>query len=166
MAWIDVQHLFAHDDGSLPDVFVKNLSRDEILKVYSWVMSLTEVYDDPYVWSLVESRELKIRELYENPVQLYLNGDVEPFRHGLKKFSYKGIGIPQLSIAIEGDSVISFDYRMGVEWGEEQVDAFFKFLAYIKTLAPNSSITHSAEGDRENCDSKFELEILPYFGTS
>ena len=53
--------------------------------------------------------------------------------------------MPQLAIEVLPDQ-ISFDYRMGSDWGAPQLLAFFAFLADVVRLAPNAIVTHQFEG--------------------
>ncbi len=162
VAWSDVKHLFVNDDGSLPDIFIQNLSRQEMIKVYAWVRTLAEVYNDPYVWSVAESKELKVHELSRNPVELFLEGSIEGFRHGLVEFEYAGTTVPQLSIAVFEESALEFDYRMGKNWGPEQAVALFRFLARIQLMAPNCRITRADEGEPNTRCPEFEEELSSY----
>lgn len=162
MTWQEVRHLFIKDDGSLPDVFVEGLSHTEMIEIYNWVMSLTDVFDDPAVWSIAESKELKVRELAESPVILFLNGSIEGFRHGLTEFEFDGVKIPQLTIAVFEESIIEFDYRMGDAWRSKEVAAFFTFLAFIKQKAPKARIFRSEEGRSDHPDTEFEVELQSY----
>lgn len=162
MTWLDVQHLFIDDDGSLPDVFIEGLSRRELVEIYTWIMGLTEVSGDPTVWSVAESKDLKVRELTQCPVELFLNGSIESFRHGLIEFKFDGVKIPQLTIAIFEVSAIEFDYRMGDEWRSKEAAAFFEFLAVIKQMAPAARISRAEEGRCKHPDIEFEVELQSY----
>ncbi len=153
--WNKLCHLFEKDDGSLPDIFVENISSEESVKIYSWVMSLTKPYGEPCLWSLEEERNIPISDL-DNPARYYVQGKSESFRHGLQGFIFNGVKIPQLSICV-GDTGIEFDYRMGKDWGAKETWALFEFLFHIKGIAPNAKITQSDEGGYENPNGEFSI---------
>ena len=53
--WSIVHDLFDTDDGSLPDIFVENLTSSQIANIYSWVLSQTSIYSvdhEPTLWHL------------------------------------------------------------------------------------------------------------------
>lgn len=142
--WEKVHHLFDTDDGSLPDIFIENITENESIKIYSWVLSLTQPQKDANVWSIKDNKVILITDLV-NPAQEYVQGNIESFRHCLEEFIFYGINIPQLSISI-GETGIDLDYRMGKEWGEKEVIALFEFLFQIIVIAPNAKIVQAYEG--------------------
>jgi hypothetical protein len=97
--WEKVHHLFDTDDGSLPDIFIKNITENESIKIYSWVLSLTQPQKNTYVWSIKDNKDILITDLV-NPAQEYVQGNFELFRYCLEEFVFYGINIPQLSISI------------------------------------------------------------------
>jgi len=145
--WPQLRDIFETDDGSLPDIFVENLSGDQVQSIYHWVRSQCDVYCDdgaPTLWDRVAECVVAITDL-DDPAQLVLDGRAEPFRHGLTRFSISDVEIPQLTVAVAPNS-IEFDYRMGSEWGPSQVAALFDFLWAIQQLAPDARISHVHEG--------------------
>lgn len=146
--WIQVHELFDTDDGSLPDILVGNLTSDQVVTIYRWVRSQCEIYSnngDATVWHREHDCDVSIKSL-DNPALLATSGRVEPFRHGLTRFTVSGVAIPQLTIEVSANE-IGFDYRMGSDWGPSQVTALFDFLWSIQQLAPAATISHSHEGD-------------------
>jgi hypothetical protein len=80
--WHKIGHLFKADDGSLPDIFVVNLTDEQIVTVYTWVVSEAGIYGEPTLWSIKEERDILIKEI-DNPAQKFIENEVEIFRHGL-----------------------------------------------------------------------------------
>lgn len=152
--WNELNHLFQneHDDGTLPDIFVENISPEKSVEIYIWVMSLTKPYGNPTLWSLEEERDIEIAKI-SNPALHFIQGRSEGFRHGLEEFEFSGVKIPQLSIALNEDG-LEFDYRMGRDWGANELEALFEFLFRIKRLAPSAEITQAHEGgyDKRNVE--------------
>ncbi len=142
--WENIRHLFEIDDGSLPDVFVENMTNEQIVNVYNWVVSKSGIYGEPTLWSIKEERDIPIKEV-KNPAQKFVNKEVETFRHELKNLVLNGIKMPTLTICVETEGV-SFDYRKGKEWGPKEVNALFDFLILITRMAPDSKITQAEEG--------------------
>jgi len=158
--WEELHHLFENDDGSLPDIFVENISPNESVEIYSWVLSLTKPCGEPTLWSLEEDRDIKITEI-SNPALYYIQGKSESFRHGLEEFEINGTKIPQLTIALN-ESGVEFDYRKGKEWGVKEIDALFEFLYQIKGLAPSAKITQAYEGGHHEPNKEFSKSFEDY----
>ena len=142
--WQHVRELFEGDDGSLPDIFVENLSEIEIITVYEWVMSRCSVFGNPMAWSITDKKDIAIKDIHR-PAQAFVEGEIEMFRHGLADLSYDGRKLPELTICVELEG-ISFDYRKGAAWNAHTVQALFSMLADIKQIAPSATITQAEEG--------------------
>ncbi|MBU6955599.1 hypothetical protein [Hahella sp. HN01] len=144
----------------MPDIWVENITQDELVKIYGWVMSLTRPAGDAMLWSLEEDRDMLISEIAD-PALYFVQGKAESFRHLLDVFAMNGVAIPQLSICL-GDSGVEFDYRMGNEWGPKEVNALFEFLYEIKRIAPSAKVTQSYEGAYYSPGSDFALAFEEY----
>ncbi len=121
-----------------------------MVDIYSWILTITEIFDNTFIYSVIEDKNIPI-EHYKNPVKAFNAGEIEAFRHGLKQFKINNTIIPQLTLFV-GQNRIEFDYRMGENWGAQQVEALFEFLALIKDRAPSAKIIQADEGyyDRPN----------------
>lgn len=146
--WGAVKEYFEEDDGSLPDIFIVNLTHKEEEDIFNWILSITEPFDNSEIYSIREDKNFPLK-YYKNPVSAVITGEVYPFRLGLNKFIIKNVTIPQLTILISINE-IEFDYRMGKQWGPEQVEALFEFLALIKDKAPSARIIQAYEGGLYN----------------
>ena len=160
--WEEIRHLFQdkHDDGTLPDIFVENISPEDSVEIYTWVLSLTSLYSNPTLWSLEEGRDIEIADI-PNPAVYFIQGKSEGFRHGLQEFEFNGVKIPQLTIALYGNG-IEFDHRMGNDWGENEINALFEFLYKIKCLAPSAIITQAHEGRYDKRNEEFTIAFEKY----
>lgn len=141
--WHKVRDLFHTDDGSLPDIFVDNLSDEEIVTIYDYVMTQSEIYGDPTAWSLESAEDIPIRDI-DHPAKQYIEKRIESFRHGIT-LRVDDLELPSLSICV-GQESIEFDYRMGKEWNEENVSGLFHFLSQVQSIAPTSKIYQADEG--------------------
>ena len=153
--------LFATDDGSLPDIFVENLEATQIAEIYAFVMSLTQIAGNPVLWNLRTKADTPIRSV-PDPVAMFRARDCEPFRHALNEFAFAGAQIPQLSMAVDSLSSLSFDYRMGSAWGPNQISALLSFLCKIKTIAPQARIFQSDEGSYDKPNMAFQNALTAH----
>lgn len=149
-----IRHLFALDDGSLPDVYIEGLTPVQIADVYRGIRAHSEVRGDPTVWSNVAQASVPLRELGD-AAESYLNSEISPFRHALKGFVVSGVEIPDLTVALEADH-ISFDYRMGAHWDDQSIEAFMVFLAGIKRAYPTARIFRADEGAYSHPNQEFQ----------
>ncbi|WP_433867001.1 hypothetical protein [Ralstonia wenshanensis] len=162
--WQRVLGLFQSDDGSLPDLFVRNLTRDQVVAVYEWVMSLCKASENASAWLIKEKRNVQISAL-PAPAQAFVEGEIELFRHGLVGLSIAGVELPYLTISVESIDCVSFDYRKGPEWTEPAINALLEMLARIHALAPNALIEHAEEGSSRRPTEQFAEALREFEGT-
>lgn len=158
--WPRVKHLFERDDGSLPDIFVENLLPDEIVVVYEWILGQCTIAGHPTLWSLETEQDIPIREV-RYPARAYVQRKVESFRHCLAGLFVGKVELPMLSICVESEG-ISFDYRMGSEWGESEVLALFELLRQLCQLAPHARILQADEGGYSHPNIEFSKALQAY----
>lgn len=142
--WSTLRGHFEVDDGSLPDIFVENLTSDEVCSIYAWVCEKAGIYGEPTFWDETRLEDVPVKDA-KNPARLVVDGKTCPFRHGLMELEINGVLIPQLTVRVNQDSV-EFDYRMGAEWGPKQLEALFEFLILIERKARSAVVTHAHEG--------------------
>ena len=153
----NIEHLFVMDDGSLPDIHVKNLSPENIHKVYTWIRHQCKIVGEPMVWSCELNCDVPLESL-ANPVNEMMQGNIEPFRHLLGDLQMGGVEIPQLSVAVSSNS-ISFDYKKGVFRGEAQIEALFEFLSCLQDLVGEARIFQTEEGQHKNPNLEFTAAL-------
>jgi hypothetical protein len=158
--WSDVKHLFEIDDGMLPDIYVENLSNEEIVWAYEWVMRQCTIAHSPTLWSKDQKRDIPIKEVL-HPAREFVGGRVESFRHCLAALRIDGVEMPELSISVERGGV-SFDYRPGADWNEQKVFAMFRFLLALKRNVPNARILQADEGSYSNPNSEFAVAFANF----
>ena len=161
--WHHVKHLFEKDDGSLPDIYVENLSSEETVAVYEWLMGQCEIAHNPKLWSVEEQLDVPIREVV-NPARAFAEGRVETFRHCLAGLRSYGVALPELSVSVEADG-LSFDYRMGKHWTERTVLALFELLRQVQRLAPQARIFQADEGGHSCPNVEFSEAFTAYVAT-
>ena len=135
--WPRVKHLFERDDGSLPDLFVENLSPDQTVVVYEWLLSQCSIAGNPTVWSFETERDVPVRDV-PYPARAFVQSKVESFRHCVTGLFVGEVELPALSVSVESEG-LSFDYRMGPDWNEQSVVALFALLRKVQQLAPGGA---------------------------
>jgi hypothetical protein len=153
-SWPLVRRFFEEDDGSLPDIFIENLSVETMEAVYALLLQQSSDDVRGYAaWSPEFEREAYLSE-FESPVRAYSTGRIDSFRHPLIGLKVDGIELPLLTVCIE-PSCISLDYRKGPEWCEANARALSELLRSVRRIAPLSHIYHAEEGQFDNPSREF-----------
>jgi hypothetical protein len=161
--WPRVKRLFETDDGSLPDIYVENLSSDEVVAVYEWLMTQCEIAHSPTLWSVERQQNLAIRDI-PNPARAFVEGRVETIHHCLVGLYSHGVSLPELSVSVEPDG-LSFDYRMGNHWTERTVLALFELLRKMQQRVPQARIFQTDEGGYPRPNFDFSEAFTAYGAT-
>lgn len=158
--WPKVEHLFETDDGSLLDIYVENISAEEIVDLYEWLMTQCKIAHNPTLWSVEMQKSIPIRNV-SRPAKAFVEGRVETFRHCLQGLHINGIELPELSVSLEPNGV-SFDYRMGTHWTEVTTVALLELLRQILRRAPEARIFRTDEGAYSHPSTKFSEAFTAY----
>ena len=161
--WSEIKHLFEVDEGMLPDIYVENLSDEEIVTAYEWVMGQCIIARAPTLWSKEQEREILIKSIRQ-PAKEFVAGKVESFRHCLEGLKIDGVVLPELSVCVENGG-LSFDYRPGAAWNEEAVLALFSFLRSLKTKVPGARIFQADEGCYSSPSPEFGAVFSSFLAT-
>ncbi|KEZ04693.1 hypothetical protein GQ57_16555 [Burkholderia sp. MSh2] len=145
----------------MPDFFVDDLTSDQVVTVYDWVMSQCKASENATAWHITAQKDLPIGAIHE-PARAYVAGEIESFRHGLVGLSIDGIELPYLTICVEGRECMSFDYRKGPEWNAHAITALLEMFARIHELAPNARIWHTEVGCGHRPTSHFAEALLQF----
>jgi hypothetical protein len=144
MLWSNIRHCFETDDGSLPSIEVQNLTSHEVADLYSLIRSGSHVVSqDSSFWDEREARDRPLDDV-PNAALLVSTGQASPFHFAIEGARGCGIAIPVLGVHVFQEA-IAFDYRMGADWGEQQVFALFSWLDDLLArtragiLAPSSN---------------------------
>lgn len=141
--WNIVFPCFNCDDGTLPEIELKNLRNLEIESIYSTIRDCSHIVTDkPTYWD-IESQSEKHLDDVPNAALLVPLMKAEPFHFCVAGLKHHDIEIPPLGFYIFQDS-IAIDYRMGDQWGPKQVFAFFSWLEIIIESTENGLISTSA----------------------
>lgn len=147
--WRIARRNFTDDDGSLPGVEFRNLQSPSVRNLVNYFFqhgNLTA--EDATLWHDQMQADVPIKQ-FDDPAGLVTSGIAAPF-HCCFQLQVQGVSrIPVLGLFVFQD-VVEIDYRMGSDWNPDNVDAFFRLLAQLKTIAPEANV--------ESADS----EGLPY----
>ena len=151
---------FREDDGSLPTVEFDQLNAESVAAVYRFICKHGRcVSDSPTVWDNNEQVDVPLM-LLDDPCRWLRDGRIDSFHCCFGGISVDGTVIPDLGLFVFKDAV-QIDYRMGTEWNAINVDAFFRMLAYLKSIAPESKIK-SAESEGLMDEESFLTALRPY----
>ena len=112
--------------------------------MYRNVMSQAEILDDPMAWTIPEEHGIPLKQL-NNAAELVVEGKILSLSHGLADLKIRDVTLPQLNIWVQPGAV-SFDYRMGPEWGPNEVEALFEFLWGLVQNIPTAKVFRAEEG--------------------
>lgn len=139
IAWQIASINFCEDDGSLPTVEFDQLLPESIGKLYRFVSKSGYcVTESPTVWDDQAQQDVPLLSVCD-PCKWVHDGRTDSFHCCFGGISIDGTVIPTLGIFVFKDAV-EIDFRMGKDWNPENVEAFFKLLARLKSLAPESRI--------------------------
>ncbi|QDT46337.1 hypothetical protein Pan258_03550 [Symmachiella dynata] len=143
--WSGVESNFSQDDGSLPCVDIQNLTTTEIGEIYLLIRGHSRVVSvDPCFWDIRSSSDRHIDEV-SNAASLVTSQRAEPFYFAVEGVSFENVEIPCIGIQVFQDS-LSFDYKMGSEWGPKQAFAFFSFLKALLSQTQHGTLVPGADG--------------------
>jgi hypothetical protein len=138
--WDIVFPCFENNDGSLPNIELHNLLKEEIGIIYEKIReNSTVVTERPVFWNKKLQSEQHIDDV-TNAALLVPQRQAEPFHFCVSGLSYQLIEIPALGFYIFQD-IIAIDYRMGNQWGAKQVFSFFSLLKELVDLTERGSLT-------------------------
>lgn len=136
-------YFFNTDDGGLPEIEIKNLSKKEGKNIFlSLFESGGKLSDNQRIW--VKDSEINCED-FEDLSSLY-DALLEPSQHVIvEKIQVGASTIPPIGVfAFENE--IELNYKMGKEWNENSIYALFDFFKIVKKIAPNCVIEWSKDG--------------------
>ncbi len=138
--WESLHDMFETDDGSLPDVYILNLSGLGVSKMWAYLRKLSpNLVGDASFWNRAKEKSVAVDSV-ANAAELVVNGEAESFHVVLHGISLNGSLIPDLGVFVFPDAIY-LDYRMGHEWGARELEAFFALLHQLKSFDKNALVT-------------------------
>jgi hypothetical protein len=134
--WELLHEHFETDDGSLPDIYIRNVSSEGVVRIWNSLREHSSgIAGEATLWHDGEARRLNVNSV-ENAADLVISGAAEPFHVVLRGVSFEGTSIPDLGVFVFLDEV-DLDYRMGPEWSRSGVEALLRLLIMLRGLAPD-----------------------------
>lgn len=138
--WDKLHDMFDTDDGSLPEIYLVNLSGDSVANIWTYlVKSASGLNPDASFWHRAKGSDIPIDEV-PNAAQLVVQGEAESFHVVVHGISVGGTVIPDLGVFVFPDAIY-FDYRMGREWGAEELNSLFALLHQLLSMDQNGIVT-------------------------
>lgn len=158
--WPILRHLFEVDDGSLPDIFIKDLSSEQIVAVYEWLRVESSGTGDSTLWRIDLQQDVLVRNV-PHPARDFVQGRVDSFRHCLAGLRVGDVELPPLTVSVESGG-LSMDYRMGPDWNEQTLRALLELLRRVWAMAPHARILRADEGGHACPDLEFTQALRAY----
>lgn len=138
--WKELHDLFDSDDGSLPEIWITNLSQVGVVAGFHYLQhACHSIADNTVFWSIEEQQDKPIDSV-PNAAALVVAGHAEPFHFLCGGLTYGGEAIPNLGVCVFDDQ-IKLDYRMGEEWNGAKLEALFGILKELKRIDPGAKVT-------------------------
>ena len=138
--WNSLHDLFDTDDGSLPDIYILNLSGQGVIDIWAYLhQSAISLAGDAYLWDIEKRQDVSV-DAVPNAAELVVSGKAEGFHAVLRGISFCRVVIPDLGVFVFPDA-IHLDYRMGPEWGPPELGALFELLKRLQMLDKEAVVT-------------------------
>ena len=158
--WKIARQNFTDDDGSLPGVEFRNLLPSSVRSLVNYFRQNGELTSvDAHLWHNQLQADVMVSEV-DDPAGLVVSGIAAPFTCCFQLPPEGDNRIPELGLFVFQNDVEIF-YRMGADWNHGNVDAFFRLLAYLKSLAPEA-IVESADGEGVPYPDEFKQALGQY----
>jgi hypothetical protein len=158
--WKELHYLFDTDDGSLPEILIANLSKDEVVAIFDYLQqTCRQMNDAATFWSIEEQADRPVVSV-PNAAALVMQGRAEPFIVLCEGLAYDGEVIPDIGVFVFGDE-IALVYRMGREWNAANLKALFGILQAVTRIAPTAKISVE-EGALKSVRRHFEATWKKY----
>ncbi len=127
--WNNLHDMFDTDDGSLPDIYVRNLSGQGVKDMWAYLChSAAGLAGDPSFWHIAKGQSIPV-DAVPKAAELVVSGEADSFHAVLRGISFGEAVIPDLGVFVFPDA-ICLDYRMGPEWG---LKALFDLLNQLQS---------------------------------
>jgi hypothetical protein len=137
--WELLHDQFETDDGSLPDIYINNVSSEGVVRIWNALREHSSgLGGEPTLWHNGEERDVDVNSV-ENAADLVISGETHQFHVVLRGVTFEGTSIPDLGVFVFPDGV-DLDYQMGPEWSPSSVEALLRLLTMLSGLAPDCEV--------------------------
>jgi hypothetical protein len=138
--WKELHYIFDTDDGSLPEIWIMNLSQEGVVAIFAFLQhACGTIANSAVFWSLEDHQEQPINSV-PNAADLVVKARAEPFHFVCEGLTYKSVVLPEIGVFVFGDQ-IALDYKMGKEWDAVKLNALFGILKELKRTDSRARIS-------------------------
>jgi hypothetical protein len=138
--WDIVHDMFDTDDGSLPDIYILNLTSQGVVGMWEYLCEKAPGFaGEPSFWDRAKQESVSIESVV-NAAELVVNGEAESFHAVLQGVSLRDAVIPDLGVFVFPDALY-LDYRMGPQWNKAELAALFELLHQLRKLDTRALVT-------------------------
>jgi len=135
-----IECYFMEDDGSLPEVEVQFSEPSAVVRAFTYLFTCGArniTVGGPRIWVKATKAEREFAGSQDS--EQVISGVVEPFHVVLGSINFCGVILPDIGVWIDPSS-LTLDYRMGSEWGQAEIQAFFNLLRQLKQMGASISV--------------------------
>ncbi len=132
-AWDRLKWLFEVDDGGLYDICLIDLDENRLVRAFDFVVKNSRITPDTRFWHREHDRECLVAD-YPDAPQLVARQTADAFHTLASGFTFGGVVLPDLGVFVWPDE-LTFDYRMGPEWGRAQLFVLFELLRQVVVVS-------------------------------
>ena len=139
--WMQLHDLFDTDDGSLPEIHITYANGKATSAGYGLLRSraATIVSENPTFYSRVHETEQPLDSV-SNAAASVVAGEAEAFHVVFGGIAARGTTIPDLGVFVFPDQ-LALDYRMGPDWGSDELEALFGLLLELTSLDGDAAVS-------------------------
>lgn len=146
--WEELRPCFTTDDGSLPTIEIQHLTETEVGQLYLAIREGSRVVSqEATFWDSSAEKDCSLDDV-SNAAFLVADGQASPFHFAIGVGGTPEVQMPCLGVHIFQDS-IAIDFRMGKEWGKDEVWSFFSWLRSLLSKTRGGALNIGAEGPPE-----------------
>jgi hypothetical protein len=164
---VDFSKYFAGNDGSLPEIVVTYSDSSLIPQAFQHLFNQgakNVTADGGYLWIKASQSE----KPFSGPQDAVLvsSGAAEPFHVVLSGLHSAKVQIPDLGVYVFTHS-LTLDYRMGADWGKDQIYSLLELLRQLRGLGGIISIPWwGAEGELDFLAALHDEDVLRHPGSN
>ena len=129
-AWAELHDLFDTDDSRvLYDIHLTGLDARGLAAGFAFVRGRSVVTPDAEFWHVEADRGLRVSD-YTDAAGMVAAGVCEEFHVLAPGLRFRETTLPDLGLRVSPGE-LTFDYRMGPEWGRPELLALFEMLSQL-----------------------------------
>lgn len=143
-AWRISECNFTEDDGSLPGVDFVGLTPESARSITDYFFRVGRLTgNNATLWNNKSKQDVNLSGI-SDPAGLVTCGAADPFYCCFSGISWDQVELPVLGLFVFQES-LEIDYRMGCEWNPDRVEAFFRLVAHLISIAPEAIVASTEQ---------------------